>query len=162
MTKPLIQQRANQLVREMHSNDETADTFRKLEERRHRGSAKKQGYDRSLAECHTAKFSSNGGIQTGISSFFTSTKSDDKSRTAISMKDGNIKSVIETAEKRKDSPSALGDTIQPEKKLKLAPVFVVAAERTKEPGPTYSSEKDDALKTLLKEDGVIELASIPK
>jgi hypothetical protein len=78
------------------------------------------------------------------------------------MKDGNIKSVIETAEKRKDSPSALGDTIQPEKKLKLAPVFVVAAERTKEPGPTYSSEKDDALKTLLKEDGVIELASIPK
>ena len=147
LTKPLIQQRANQLVREMHANDETAHTFRKLEERRNRGSSKKQGYDRSLAECHTAKLSSsatNGGFQTGISAFFTSSKSDEKVQASKSMKDGSVKSVLETTGKRKGSPTVSDAETSPSDKVpkKLAPIFVVAAKSTNQSSPKLSPDNE--------------------
>ena len=147
LTKPLIQQRANQLVREMHANDETAHTFRKLEERRNRGSSKKHGYDRSLAECHTAKVSSsttNGGFQTGISAFFTSSKSEEKLQASKSMKDDTVKSVLETTGKRKGSPTASDAETSSSEKLpkKLAPIFVVAAKSTNESSAKLSSDNE--------------------
>jgi len=131
----------NQLVREIHVSDETAHTFRKLEERRNRSSAKAQGYDRSLAECHTTKSStsiSKGGFQTGISAFFASGKSD-KSLSSKPSKDQHIKSVLETTGKRKDSPTALDDTSSNLKKpKKLAPLFVVSVQQTNVSGPERS------------------------
>jgi hypothetical protein len=166
MTKPLIQQRANQLVREMHAIDETVHTFRKLEERRNRGPSKKQGYDRSLAECHTAKTSSSaskGSIQTGISSFFTSSKSDGKPQGPKPMKDENYKSVFETVGKRKGSPLSSDDTSTSEKKpKKLAPLFIVPAKRSNDSHSMTLTENEVDMQSIVNDDGVINLTSLQK
>lgn len=77
--------------------------MRLLEERRNRSASKKQGFDRSLAECHTAKAASRGAVQTGLHAFFSSTKSGSKKKSVVTLSDSEGKSNSPVIGKRKSS-----------------------------------------------------------
>lgn len=146
-------------------------TLRKLEERRNRAAAmKKQGYDRSLVDCHAPDVSSTskGSIQTGISAFFASSKKAKKPNmhaTSVLEITGlppasADPSPTDSAGKRKGSPSTFDAKPASEKKTKtLAPIFVVAKKNSDDSPPT-SCEK--AVTTVVNDDGEIEVVTIPK
>lgn len=155
-SKLSIQQRANQLVRELHAIDETAETMRLLEERRNRGAMKKQGYDRSLAECHK----SGSSIQTGLKAFFASTMSVTKKQKVVLSSDNDENG---TLGKRKESPSSSQEESPDQKKSKkLAPLFVVTPKRKVDTSPSSESPNEKKLRTVVNSDGVIELVTVPK
>jgi hypothetical protein len=168
LTKVAIQQRANQLVREMHAIDETSETMRLLEERRNRGAIKKQGYDRSLAECHTSKSAaSKGAVQTGLRAFFSSSKKGAKPGNMVVLSDNeenDATTALSSVGKRKESPVPSEDNSPSEKKAKkLAPLFQVAPAKLKDgssPASSIGSEKK--MRTVVTQDGLIELVSVPK
>lgn len=177
LSKVSIQQRANQLVREMHAIDDTSETMRLLEERRNRGALKKQGYDRSLAECHTSSKSGTssssakkGGIQTGLRAFFSSTKTaSKKSKVVVMSSSDNEENVTTTsahaksAGKRKESPVPSEDNSPTEKKPKtLAPLFQVVAARNESSSPATSTGSNKKMETVVTQDGIIELVAVPK
>ena len=101
LTKTIVQQRANQLVRELHALEESEETMRLLEERRNRAVSKRKSSDRSLAECHTSKSASRGAIQTGLHAFFRSTKSGAKKQSVVTLSDSEEKSGSAAKGKRK-------------------------------------------------------------
>ena len=164
-TRTSIQQRANQLVRELNAIDDTTETMRMLEERRNRGTIKKQGYDRSLAECHTSKTTpSGGGIQTELKSFFASTKSVPKKNKVVvlSNNEENVTAVLAKAGKRKESPASSQENSPTDKRPKtLAPVFQVIPGKRKG-SPASDASTDDKMETVVNQDGVIELVSVRK
>lgn len=172
LSKAAIQQRANQLVREMHAIDETSETMRLLEERRNRGVMKKQGYDRSLAECHTSKSGpAKGGIQTGLRAFFSSTNNKTASKkvkvTVLSDDDENVLDVHGSGGKggkRKESPVSSEEDSSPSEKKpkKLAPLFQVAPAKRKDVSPTNSTGSEKKMRTVVNQDGLIELVALPK
>ena len=151
LSKAIIQQRANQLVRELNAIEETADLMRMLHERRNRAAIKKQGFDRSLTECHNQKVSlkqnsgriKNGGVQTGLRAFFASTKSVPKKAKVVIMSE--------------DDTSTSGSL-----SAKKATHFfkVVPGKRDSDSPPLPGSPKKK-LRTVVNEDGVIELVSVP-
>ncbi len=156
-TKLSIQQRANQLLRELHAIDETSETMRLLEERRNRGAIRKQGYDRSLAECHKSGSSS---IQTGLKAFFASTMSASKKQKVVILSD-NDENV--TLGKRKESPVSSEQSTPNEKQTKkLAPLFVIPSKRKGDASPTRESPGEKKMRTVVNSEGVIELVTIPK
>lgn len=156
-TKLSIQQRANQLVRELHAIDETSETMRLLEERRNRGALKKQGYDRSLAECHK---SGSSGIQTGLKAFFTSTMNASRKQKVVLLSEDDENAV---RGKRKESPVQLQESTPCEKTpKKLAPLFVMPSKRKGDESPNSESPTEKKLRTVVNPDGVIELVSVPK
>jgi hypothetical protein len=174
LTKGMVQQRANQLVRELHAVEESEDTLRLIEERRNRAAAKKQGFDRSLAECHTNKSKSSGknspkggGIQTGLHAFFVSSKSGSKKQKVIVLSDDeeaipSSESIL--AGKRKDSPASSDEGCPVEKKVKKTAAFlqVVPGKRKDDGTLTDASTPEKKLRTVVNADGVIELISVPK
>ena len=130
--------------------------MRLLEERRNRGAMKKQGYDRSLAECHK----SGSGIQTGLKAFFTSTANVSKKQKVVLLSDDDENA---TRGKRKESP------VQPQESTpcdktpkKLAPLFVIPSKRKGDDSPTSDSPTEKKLRTVVNPDGVIELVSEAK
>jgi hypothetical protein len=77
LTKHVIQQRANQLVRELHGILDHDATVQLLQDRKNRGPSKRgQQYD-SLVDCHSvgSGSTSNGKarttVQTGLKAFFS-------------------------------------------------------------------------------------------
>ena len=183
LTKSVIQQRANQLIRELHSTEETEEALRMLQERRNRSAAKMQGFDKSLAECHTNKNSSSktssthkssgknknksaGTIQTGLRAFFTSTKSvPKKQKTVVLSDDEGATSSSESVStgKRKEIASSDEDSPSGKKAKNIGtPVKVVPGKRRADSpvlGPTTPEKK---LLTVVNADGVIELVSVRK
>ena len=163
----------------MHNCDETASTLRKLEERRSKMSAsKKQGYDRSLADLHTTQSSTTprGGIQTGISAFFS--KSDKKAKkpkmNATSVLENlpsseenspneKLPSVTPSAGKRKVAPGEKSRGASSEKKPKtLAPIFTIGKKPASSPSNGGNSPNEKDLTTVVNDDGIIEVVSVPK
>ena len=96
LTKSIIQQRANQLVRELHQMDEKEETMKILADRRTKG-ASSNVYDKSLVDCNKKSSSSSssssskkkkkGLNQTGLRSFFTATKKVSKKEKVIILSD---------------------------------------------------------------------------
>lgn len=170
LTKAAVQLKANQLVRELHAIDEAHETLRLLEERRGRGTARKQGLD-SMAEYSSSKpasASKGQARQTGLRSFFTAFKPLAKASKVIDLVDGGDQSqgqpasVLETVGKRKDRNDVLRDNVpSSEKKAKkLAPLFVIGGkchdESVTNPAPA------ERIQTIVNTDGVIELVTVPK
>jgi hypothetical protein len=117
LVKSVIQQRANQLVRELHQLEESEETMRMLHERRNRSASKKQGYD-SLADTGKSHARGGGGVQTGMRSFFTSTKSVSKKETVVILSDDEEEK-SNSLGKRKSTGDANGlEPSSPEKKFR--------------------------------------------
>jgi hypothetical protein len=174
ITKSMVQQRANQLVRELQVLDESEETHRILEEtkrileeRRNRTAAKRQGFDKSLTECHTnKKKGKNGGVQTGLKAFFVSAKTVSKKESVV------LSDSVEVASfkgKRKGS-SESGEESPSEKKLRQSqvPIIVqeVAVSTSKNKRKDSGDDDDDdsspekKLRTIVNEDGQIELVQV--
>lgn len=94
LTKSIIQQRANQLVRELHSCEEKEETLRMLAERRNRKpSSQLHVYDKSLVDCNKKSSKKKGGtkIQTGLRAFFSSAKPFSKKAKTVVLSDDDNK-----------------------------------------------------------------------
>ena len=166
LTKAIVQQKANQLVRELHAIEESEEMMRMLEERRSRAVAKKQGYDKSLAECHAKKVpsskrsSSGGGIQTGLKAFFVPSKSAVKKQKVLENGVDSPASAFSATGKRKDASESSDES--PSKKTKTTSTFkVVPGKRSCEGEPMHGTP-EKKLRTIVNEDGVIELVSVPR
>ena len=159
LTKSIVQLRANQVVRELHTIEESEEALRLLQERR--AAKKNQGYDKSLAECHTKASSikkpngKSGGIQTGLRAFFVATKSNSKkSRVVIMDQADRQESSPESTGKRKDPASSDEDTPTGKKAKK---------ETLKDDGSASSSGSvEKTIRAVVNENDVIEIVSIPK
>jgi len=127
LTKSIIQQRANQLIREMHQADEQEETMKLLQERRRRSSG---GYDKSLVECGEGKSKNPSNksagakkaktIQTGLHAFFKQTKSGSKKQSVVEMADDETANSdsSKASGKRKEADEANDNSSSPSKKSK--------------------------------------------
>jgi hypothetical protein len=116
LSKVAIQQKVNQLVRELHSLEESEEMMRLLKERRNRA-LKNHDVDKPRSE----KISSKGAVQTGLHAFFVSTKAVAKKEKVVILSDneeehGKSKSPVNG--KRKDSFESELAQSSPEKKLR--------------------------------------------
>ena len=168
ITKSMVQQRANQLVREVQVLEESEETKRILEERRNRTAAKKQGSDKSLAECHTKKKGKNGGVQTGLKAFFISAKAVSKKESVVLADSVEISSVHSKGKRK--GPSESGEESLFDKKLRQsqAPIIVQTVDsksrnKRKDSGDSLSDDSvpEKRLRTIVNADGVIELVEVP-
>ncbi|KAL3935214.1 MAG: hypothetical protein SGBAC_009225, partial [Bacillariaceae sp.] len=169
LTKSIIQQRANQLVREMHQSDETAEMMKILKERRKRSSS---SYDKSLVECGKdesppsksigAKQSKSSGakqsktVQTGLHAFFKQTKSGSKKQSVVEILDDDSDSSRGPG-KRKDIDAADGS---PSKKAKVGgdvDVVRVKPAYDGDDAAPLSSAIGGAVRTRVNSKGEIEL-----
>ncbi|CAJ1968173.1 unnamed protein product [Cylindrotheca closterium] len=171
LTKSIIQQRANQLIREMHQSDETEETMKILHERRRRSSS---SYDKSLVECGKGKSKSmsaskkgsgakqqNKTIQTGLHSFFKQTKSGSKKQSVVEILDDNSDSSRESG-KRKEADGS-DEASSPSKKAKVGgdvevvrvkPAFDGAA------SDSLASSNSGAFRTRVNSQGEIEVVNV--
>eukprot|EP00934_Nitzschia_sp_Nitz4_P009022 Nitzschia sp. Nitz4//scaffold97_size77645//18109//25086//NITZ4_005513-RA/size77645-augustus-gene-0.24-mRNA-1//1//CDS//3329560641//9012//frame0 len=163
LSKASLQIRANQLVRELHTLDEAHETLRLLEERRYR----KQGMD-SMAKCSGGEEKKSkvspkgGGRQTGLRSFFTAFKPLSKGSKVTDVVDntGSMQaiSVLEKVGERKESHKAQENSNSSAKKL--APIFVVGGKRKEKESSAEEESPNKKLRTVVNEDGVIELVAV--
>ena len=108
-TKNLVQSRANQLVREWHQIEESNDSLRMLKARRTKSnhvnpagtasSGDKHGSE--SGKPHATKKAKSGSVQTGIHSFFSTTKASSKKDTVVLSVDDNASGSL----KRKSTDS---------------------------------------------------------
>jgi hypothetical protein len=169
LTKSVIQQRANHLVRELHSLEDNEEMMRMLEDRRNRAASKKQGSDKSLAECHTSKSTSGksstkrgGGIQTGLRAFFVSTKSVSKKQKTIVLSDNEDEcssSESVSTGKRKEASASEEESPSGKKAKKSGTFFNLTTGEEKDEPPGTPENK---LRTIVNEEGVIELVHVPR
>jgi hypothetical protein len=166
----MVQQRANQLVREVQVLEENEETKRILEERRNRTAAKRQGFDKSLAECHTKKKKGmNGGVQTGLKAFFISANAVSKKESVVLNDTVEVSSVYSKGKRKGSSES--GEESPSDKKLRQSQVPIIVQEvavsksknKRKDSGDSSSddSSAEKKLRTIVNEDGVIELVEVP-
>ena len=144
--------------------------IRMVEDRKNRSASKKQGYDKALAECHNnnntkpaAKKSSKakgGGIQTGLHAFFKATKTVSKKEKVVDLTDEEASSTSSGASSGKRK-SLSPDSGSPSKKAKSdASVKVVPGKRNS--GSPVSCTPEKKLRTVVNEEGVIELVPVPR
>jgi hypothetical protein len=168
----MVQQRANQLVREVQFLEESEETKRILEDRRDRASAKRQGFDKSLAECHTKKIGKNGGVQTGLKTFFVSAKAVSKKESVVLEDSVEILSVHSEGKGKRKGFSESDEESPSEKKLRQSQVPIIVQEsvdsksnnKRKDSGDDSSSDditSDKKLRTVVNEEGVIDLVDVP-
>jgi hypothetical protein len=118
LTKPVIQQRANQLVRELHYIVDHNATMQLLKDRKNRNASKRFQQHDSLIDCSSAGSGSTSGskakptVQTGLKAFFSSTssKSSSKKPKLIVLNDEDVENgshdSLASVGKRKESPLA--------------------------------------------------------
>lgn len=167
LTKQSIQLKANMLVRELHAMEETADALRLLEDRRNRwGSGKKYATDCSPSDRQKKRGIAKGAIQTGLHAFFAAPKGESRKKKIISLEheEDENDSVPSGHTKRKGSPPSDKEESPSQKKpKKMAPIFRVVPGKRKESDSTKSATTPDKImRTVVNEDGVIELVSVPK
>mmetsp|Transcript_9183 Transcript_9183/g.21889 ORF Transcript_9183/g.21889 Transcript_9183/m.21889 type:complete len:2363 (+) Transcript_9183:217-7305(+) len=169
LTKSIVQQRANQLVRELHQSDETEETRKLLHERRKRSSS---SYDKSLVECGKGKSKSKGRstpkksagakktatIQTALHSFFKQTKSGSKKQSVVEVLDDNSDSSSSSGKRKQadESPS-------PSKKAKVGgDVEVVRVKPAFDEAVSNSlaSSNGGAVRTRVNSQGEIEVVTV--
>jgi hypothetical protein len=164
LTKSIIQQRANQLVRELHQAEEQQETMKLLQERRNRVASKTQGLD-TLAECNKNKSKKTGAtktVQTGLRAFFASTKTASKKENVVDLSDNeNAGSDSSTsAGKRKSGASSEDSPMEKKAKSDNEPVRVIPGKfDTYDADPLSPSRS--AVRTLVNSQGKIEVVNVP-
>eukprot|EP00980_Cylindrotheca_fusiformis_P030317 scaffold24653_cov157-Cylindrotheca_fusiformis.AAC.1 len=162
LTRSIVQQRANQLMREIHQAEEQKETMKLLQDRRNRAASKTNGLD-SLADINKPKSKRSKTVQTGLRAFFASTKTNSKKENVVVLSDneevasdgskstGKRKTIEESDE---DSPA--------EKKPRNedGPIRVIPG-KFGECDTDPSSPKRSAIRTLVNSQGKIEVVNVP-
>lgn len=167
LTKSIVQQRANQLVRELHQAEEQEETMKMLQDRRNRVASKTQGLD-TLADCNNntkSKKSSSSAktVQTGLRAFFASTKTNSKKEKVVVLSDDEAGSDdSKSAAKRKGEMTSDEDDSPAEKKAKSSNSrVVVIAGKFDGYAADPSSPVRSAVRTLVNSEGTIEVVNVP-
>lgn len=157
LTKPIVQLRANQIVRELHIIEESEEALRLLQERR--AAKKHQGYDKSLAECHTKTSSTkkangkSGGIQTGLRAFFVATKSNSKKSKVV---------IMDQADRKEKSPESTGKRKDPADEDTPTGKKAKKESQNDDGSASSSGSVEKTIRAVVNENDVIEIVSVPK
>ena len=135
LTKASIQLMTNQLVRELHTLEESEETMRLLEERKNR-KLKRQKSEHSRSQGTTSAKSASR--QTGLHAFFTSTKSVSKKQSMVVLSDDEEPNPRASSKRKESAANGTSSKSQPDKKQRKS--LVDAMQKGKRKGASVSQE----------------------